>query len=164
MTSNLQEFKKLLLKQQKRVVEDVVKDAQLAIGQHVYERVIMRTPVLTGHARHNWRPSLNAPVDQEQEGVYGGESTGDPITGEERGRWQEVRRQLRAMPMGQTLWISNNAPYIGMLEFGGYPAGPGTINGFSKKAPNGMVGITVREVLEGIYKQLPRMMSDDGGT
>jgi len=164
MTSNIREFRKLLSKQRQRFVDDLVKDTQLAIGQHVYERVILRTPVLTGHARHNWRPTLNEQHSQEEEGVYGGDQTGDPITGDERERWRSVKRQLRKMPMGQTLWISNNAPYIGMLEFGGYPEGPGTTNGFSKKAPQGMVGITLREVLEGVYLQLPKVMGNDGGT
>lgn len=164
MTSNIRDFKKLLSKQKQRFVDDLVKDTQLAIGQHVYERVILRTPVLTGHARHNWVPTLNTPEQDEQEGVYGGQTTGDPITSEERRRWQAARRELRKLPVGQTLWISNNAPYIGMLEFGGYPEGPGTTNGFSKKAPHGMVGITLREVLEGVYLQLPKVMGDDGST
>lgn len=54
-------------------------------------------------------------------------------------------------------YISNNLPYIGVLEYGGYPNPPKkgswskrdqawvikSENGFSKQAPEGMVGLTV---------------------
>ena len=152
MKTNLAEFKRLLGKQAVRTVEAVTKDAQLAVGQYVYEKMIMRTPVLTGHARHNWRPSINEQVDEEQDGVFGGDTTGEPITAAERGRWNDVARQLKAMPVGQTLWISNNVPYAQRLE-----------NGWSQgKAPQGMVKITLAEVLEGVAKQQPKLMSNGG--
>ena len=149
---NLERFKKALAKQPAKLVDDMVRDTQLAIGQHVYEKVILRTPVLTGHARHNWRPSVNEQADIEQTGVYGGETTGDPITVAERARWDEVRRTIRKAPVGQTIWISNNVPYAQRLE-----------HGWSLKAPSGMVEITLREILEGVYRQQPKVMGDDGG-
>ena len=40
----------------------------------------------------------------------------------------------------QVTWIINNVPYIGVLEFGGYPGdGPRTEDGFSNQAPGGWV-------------------------
>lgn len=153
MKMDLAQFRKALGKQAQRTMEAVVKDTQLAVGQHVYEKVILRTPVLTGHARHNWRASVNEQEDREQDGVYGGKSTGEPITAEERVRWAQVRKQIGAMPLGQIVWICNNVPYAQALEHGHSQA----------KAPNGMVEITLREVLEGVYKQQTKVMSDDGG-
>jgi alpha-glucuronidase len=153
MSSNLNEFRRLLQKQAQRAMEATFKDTQAAIGRHVFEKVILRTPVLTGHARHNWRPSINEQVDERQDGVFGGTTTGEPITAEERSRWKAVHKQLQAMPLGQTLWISNNVPYILRLESGTWSA----------KAPQGMVEITLREVLEGVYKQQPKVMDDDSG-
>jgi hypothetical protein len=147
----LEAFRRGLLKQAQRAVEAKAKDAQLAVGQHVYERMIQRTPVLTGHARHNWRPSVNEQVDTEQAGVFGGTETGEPITAAERARWRDVRKAIGAMPLGQTIWISNNVPYAQRLE-----------HGWSQKAPSGMVEITLREVLEGIYSQQPKVIGDDG--
>jgi len=160
---DLQRFRQALIKQTERTAEALVRDTQIAVAQHVYERVILRTPVLTGHARHNWMPSINTQVEEEQEGVFGGVETGEPITAAERMRWKDTIKALRLMPLGQTLWITNNVPYILKLEFGGYPPGPGTIDGFSRKAPHGMLGITVREILEGVYLQQPKVMGDDGG-
>lgn len=46
----------------------------------------------------------------------------------------------------ETIYISNNLPYICMLEYGGYSKESKTgktVNGFSKQAPNGMVGVTM---------------------
>ncbi len=160
---DLQRFRQALIKQTERTAEALVRDTQIAVAQHVYERVILRTPVLTGHARHNWMPSINTQVEEEQEGVFGGVETGEPITAAERMRWKDTIKSLRLLPVGQTLWITNNVPYILKLEFGGYPAGPGTIDGFSRKAPHGMLGITVREILEGVYSQQPKVMGNDGG-
>lgn len=161
MSVNLKKFRAGLAKERERLTGIVAKEAQIAVGQFVYERMIQRTPVLTGHARHNWRPSVNTQVSEEQEGVYGGRTTGDPITAEERGRWRDAVKELKSQPLGQTLWICNNAPYILKLEHGGYPEGPGTINGFSKKAPNGIVAITLREVIEGVALQQPKMLGGD---
>ena len=40
----------------------------------------------------------------------------------------------------QITWIVNNVPYIGVLEFGGFPGdGPKTSGGFSTQAPGGWV-------------------------
>ncbi len=40
----------------------------------------------------------------------------------------------------QITWIVNNVPYIGVLEFGGFPGdGPKTKGGFSTQAPGGWV-------------------------
>jgi hypothetical protein len=150
---NLKKFKDSLKKMESKFVQDVGKDMHLAVGQHVYERVILRTPVLTGHARHNWLPSVNDQQVDEILGVFGGDTTGEPITSEERAKWAAVRQGIRSQPLGQTIWICNNVPYAQRLE-----------HGWSKKAPTGMVEITLREILEGVFKNQPRMMNDDGGT
>lgn len=149
---DLTKFRAGMEKERRKLRDTLGKEAQLAVGQYVFERLIYRTPVLTGHARHNWRPSVNEQVMEEQEGVYGGNLTNDPMTAEERGRWQEVRGEVKRMPLGQTIWICNNVPYIQRLE-----------HGYSMKAPKGMVSLALIEVLEGVALQLPRMMSDDSG-
>ena len=149
---NLQKFKDSLKKMGSKLVVDMGKDMHLAVGQHVYERVILRTPVLTGHARHNWLPSVNDQEVDELLGVFGGDTTGEPITGEERIKWAAVRQSIRSLPLGQTIWICNNVPYIQRLE-----------HGYSMKAPNGMVSLALREVLEGVSSQQTRMIGDDSG-
>ena len=152
MSMDLTKFKAGIAKEREKLKGTLGKEAQIAVGQYVFERLIWRTPVLTGHARHNWRPSVNTQVDEEQLGVYGGNLTNDPITSEERGRWNDVKREVKAQPLGQTIWICNNVPYIQRLE-----------HGYSMKAPNGMVSLDLREVLEGVSSQQTRMIGDDSG-
>ena len=54
----------------------------------------------------------------------------------------------------ESIFITNNLPYITMLELGGYGKyengeqktkanGEKTVNGYSKQAPHGMVGVTL---------------------
>ena len=48
----------------------------------------------------------------------------------------------------ESIFISNNLPYITTLEYGGYPKHPKggkgkTVDGFSRQAPEGMVGVTL---------------------
>jgi hypothetical protein len=46
----------------------------------------------------------------------------------------------------QPIVIENNVPYIGMLEYGGYSTDSKTgktVNGYSRQAPHGMVGVTM---------------------
>jgi hypothetical protein len=152
VTSNVKAFNKLLLKQAKRTIEALGKDHHGAVTKYVYEKVILRTPVLTGHARHNWQVMVNKSDDVEREGVFGGVLTGEPITAMERAKLKDAMRVLQRQPFGQTVWIFNNVPYAQRLE-----------NGWSKKAPEGMAQITLIEVLEGVYKQQPKVIGDDGG-
>ena len=153
MNLDTQKFKAGMVKARRTLIETLAKDAQLSVGQYVFEKIILRTPVLTGHARHNWYATVNTQWAIEREGVFGGSLTGEPITANERLMWADTRNQIKRMPLGQTIWICNNAPYIEKLESGTWSA----------KAPQGMVEITLREVLEGVYKQQVKVMSDDSG-
>ena len=101
----------------------------------------------------------------------------DPASGRARGNWnisvgkpdltvtdkREPRHNLSNMPKAkgdETIYISNNLPYIKTLEYGGYPPEPKrgshtrkgikpprweifSKGGFSKQAPNGMIAVTV---------------------
>lgn len=76
--------------------------------------------------------------------------------------------KLEQIKGDETIYISNNLPYITMLEYGGYPdpVKKGTYNkktgqyevrsanGFSKQAPNGMVGVTVANFKKNIDKAI----------
>lgn len=73
-------------------------------------RVVFRTPVDTGRARSNWQLSVGSPAGGEASG-------GDPIS--------EGLSRLAGLRFGQTIWLTNNVPYILVLEEGGFrPANP----------------------------------------
>lgn len=70
------------------------------------------TPVDTGRARANWLPSLNAPDTRQVEA----------------GQKEDVGPVLASYRIKDTIYISNNLPYIRRLN-----------DGWSKQAPAGFV-------------------------
>lgn len=91
----------------------------------LYSGITMETPVDTGRAVNNWFPSIGSPSTETTTAV-------DPS-----GKAGIVRAQsaINGAP-GNVFWISNNLPYIYRLEF----------EGWSKKAPRGMVRITIDRI------------------
>ena len=104
--------------------------------------VIKGTPTDTGRARNNWFLSVGVPFS------LAGRSSKKDGGGSER--------SLTQMPkwvLNKKVYFSNNLPYIGILEYGGYPSPVKigsyikrsksfeivSVNGFSKQAPNGWV-------------------------
>lgn len=75
------------------------------------ERVVTKTPVDTGRARGNWQASLHQPAAGET-------VTRDPGGGETIARGALVAAQIEPYSAS---FVTNNVPYILMLEEGGYP-------------------------------------------
>ena len=101
------------------------------VALSVFRRVVMRTPVDTGRARGNWFTSVGSDSDEVTDAVDKGGSMA-------MGRAQ--RLSATWMPSkGQSIFLTNNLPYIETLERGRIG------NKGSTQAPNGMVGITVAE-------------------
>ncbi len=118
---------------QKTEMMDVKREFAFA----VFTKVVLRTPVDKGSHRQNWLVTLN------------GESFAYNPEAKKGGRVLNAGRQiiLGSKP-GDRIVFQNNGPAIDKLEYGGY--GPNsksgkTVNGFSRQAPNGMVGITIME-------------------
>jgi hypothetical protein len=117
------------------------------IAFDAYKRVTLKTPVDTGRARANWLIGINL-IPQ---GYSSGQSLGPSA--------------ISQYKVGDIIYIANNLPYIGVLEYGGYPnppkggginfkGGPKTINGYSAQAPQGMVGVTMMEIQSNLSKLL----------
>ena len=106
-----------------------------AICLQLYSGITMETPVDTGRAINNWFPSIGSPSDATT-------TAADPSGA---GSIARAQAMVKDAP-GNVFWISNNLPYIYKLEFGGYPPGPKIVNGYSRKAPKGMVRITIDRI------------------
>jgi hypothetical protein len=105
------------------------------IALELFKRVIYKTPVAKGRARANWQVSIGAPANGTVEiDDKNGSATMSRAVADSRG-----------FKAGDTIFLTNNLPYIMRLEEGGYPDGPKTVGGFSKQAPAGMVALTVQE-------------------
>lgn len=109
----------------------------------VFGRIVRRTPVDTGRARASWNISTN----QADRSVVGEVRTRlKSGTHAPKGLQQRaVKSAVNALQnknlmglqvkSGDTIWISNNLPYIVKLE-----------EGHSKQAPAGMVAVSLAEV------------------
>ena len=98
----------------------------------LYSSIVKKTPVDTGRARGNW----NITVGHD-----------DTLPKENTVPQFKSVEEVPKVEGDETIYISNNLPYITKLEYGGYPNPPKkgsgkTINGYSKQAPEGMVGVT----------------------
>jgi hypothetical protein len=112
-------------------------DIRREIAFAIFARILYRTPVDSGSARQNWIVTLNA-----------GSLAYNPSAAKGGMVLADGRKMIYNAKGDDTIIIQNNMPYIVKLEYGGYgpnsPSGK-TVNGFSKQAPRGMVGITMQE-------------------
>lgn len=97
------------------------------IAFDLFRKVILKTPVLTGRARANWLVSVAEP---RSETVDETDKTGIRAIG-------NVQSVITGWNADSDIYLSNNLPYIYGLERGRS----------RKKAPRGMVKISVTEVL-----------------
>jgi hypothetical protein len=117
--------------------KDKIKAARTGYAINILNKVIDRTPVNTGAARANWKVILKghrARFNKKFTDADAAKAEGAAV--------------LEGAGIDDVVSIKNNAPYINMLEYGGYPNPPKkgtgkTINGFSTQAPNGIVGVAL---------------------
>jgi len=110
-----------------------IKKVRKTYAYALYSSIVRKTPVDTGRARANWNVSIGEPDSSTTE------------------KTRKSPKPLSSMPEpkgDESIFITNNLPYIETLEYGGYPKKPKggndkTINGYSKQAPEGMVGVTL---------------------
>jgi len=89
-------------------------------------RIVLGTPVDEGRARGNWFPSINTPstaMDEKSLDKSGSKAIA------------AVTSTATGAKLGETVWMTNNLPYILPLE-----------NGHSGQAPEGMVDINLNAV------------------
>ena len=89
--------------------------------------IIDRTPVLSGHLKGNWQPSIGAPETDEV-----------PRASKDGGYPKKLVLDILSKLKGdETFYFSNNAPYVLRIEYEGHS---------SVKAPDGMVRVSIAEV------------------
>ncbi len=117
----------------------------------LFKNIVYDTPFDTGRARGNWQVSIDTPIN----------SSSMDIDKEGNATIQKGQTQIMK-PLGKYIYIQNNLAYIKPLEFGLYPNPVKngsrrkniskddpikyevkSINGYSAKAPNGMVRINI---------------------
>jgi hypothetical protein len=102
-------------------------------------KVIEKSPVDKGFLRANWNVSLNLMDTAE----YNSDISGSTAIARGIG-------ELFSFKVGDSIYITNNMPYVAKLEFGLYGEGEKTAGGYSKQAPQGFVRITYKDVINDI--------------
>lgn len=97
-----------------RNVSTVVRKVALAVDQ----AVVLATPVDTGRARSNWRVSLGSPPTGVIEPYAPGAKLGIGENANAAAAIAQAAGQVAQRREGQDIWISNNVPYIGLLNEG----------------------------------------------
>lgn len=122
------------------------------VALELYSKVVQKSPVDSGRLRGNWNVSINS-IDSSEYGIDAG-SLGSLPSGS--GLVRSVSA-LSSFKIGDTIFVTNNMPYVYKLEYGLYNDGAKTVGGYSRQAPQGFVRITYKEVtsdLENISRKV----------
>jgi hypothetical protein len=125
---------------------DVANDDVRGVYLAGLKNIVQDTPADSGRARNNWFLSVGAPSNKI--------TTSSSVGGV--GSLSQASKMPKDV-LNNTIFFTNNLPYIGVLEYGGFPSPVEkgsyikrsksfeilSINGFSKQAPNGWVRKTV---------------------
>lgn len=91
---------------------------QLASGDiRAQAGVLQLTPVDTGRAVGNWQVTVGSPASGELSNVFG--TAGGARGAAEQFATARAIRGLSGLRPGQSIWITNNLPYIVVLNDGG---------------------------------------------
>lgn len=115
---DLEKFGKVTEEEATLIIRKIALDLDSAI--------VLATPVDTGRARGNWYPSLNKPSDEMDLNKL--DPSGNEAT-------SKINSTVALFKLGDTVWMTNNLPYILPLE-----------NGHSQQAPQGMVDNNLERV------------------
>lgn len=125
------------LQQVKAFEDDALRKLDLAVRKislETFSRIIVKSPVDKGHFRANWQVAIGSVPSGTLE-LF--DKEGDGIATVSR-----ADAKLMGAEAGDTIYLANNLPYAMILE-----------EGYSSKAPQGMVSLTVQEFAD-IVKQI----------
>jgi hypothetical protein len=124
LARNLARFNLAIEEAVREIPPQLVKTVTKKLALEVLRGVVKLTPVETGRAQGNWQMEIDN-VPEGETGIEDKSEDGAPT----------IARGLQALASlqpFQTVFITNNVPYIGFLE-----------NGTEKMAPVGMVSRTL---------------------
>jgi hypothetical protein len=109
----------------------------------IFKRIVMATPVDIGAASSNWIPSTESPSEEITDSKNRNQAL------------QKIKEVIAQVSGDDSLFLANNLSYTKSLEYGWYgkwengqftPANTQkVINGFSRMAAHGMVGVTMAQ-------------------
>jgi len=115
----------------------------------LFKSIIISSPVDEGTFRANWFVSGATPSNQVNENVGGGYSS-DVIS--------RTSRDVEALVNWEAITFTNNLPYAGVIEYGGFKgSGSKTVGGYSRQAPQGVVRVNAMRFNELIREEVRKL-------
>jgi hypothetical protein len=121
-------------RQSEEGINRIVREVALVADREV----VMQTPVDTGRARSNWLLSLGGPSGAEI-AAYAEGKKGSTSGANSRAAMEQAKTAVAARQPEQDIYISNNLPYIGLLN-----------DGSSAQAPAGFVQAAVKRAASAV--------------
>jgi hypothetical protein len=142
-------------------MKDAPRQAINAFAFKVFAGVVDKTPVDTGACRQNWLVTINAETDAF-----------DPSKRKGGRVLSDGGKVIEAAVGDDKIIIQNNAPYVSVIEHGGYPKNPvkggvnknglsKTVDGWSRAAPHGMVGCTLAKA-DALFEKAVKEVKGNG--
>lgn len=126
-------------------------DVRLIMQRSLFQvgnSIILNSPVREGTFRGNWVGGIGLADTSVVSTV---DAQGTKTSG-------ALEAKLSSLNLGEDFFFTNALPYGEVLEYGGYSYGPNTTSdGFSKKAPEGMVGISVALFGDIVAREVKRL-------
>lgn len=135
-TYKLSGFRKELRKFRDKILPENFNAFQKGLGLELYKRILEKTPVDTGMLRGAWTISVGQ-QDRQIPNTATSAENGGVLTSEELSKFQAAMNSIPKDKIGKIIWLNNAMPYILVIEFEGHS---------SKKAPAGMVQISINEI------------------
>jgi hypothetical protein len=112
--------------------EEITDEHHAEYVRALYSEILKHSPVDSGKFRANWNIGVGGPKRITYE-----------TTETDFNKASRLANSLR----GKDVYIDNFLPYAANIEYGRYKSGPKTVGGFSKKAPQGVLGPSIRSLV-----------------
>lgn len=160
--TNVDEFNRAVQQFTKNLTQDQLVIFHKRIAMDALRLVVNKTPADTGRARGNWQTTINVPASGESyKGVPNPSGASGAGASAAQFAIDNGRKVIESIFPFCALYLTNNVPYIRVLEFGQFdPPDPGPSKdrrkgrlgeilvrgGYSTQAPNGMVTVTITQL------------------
>jgi hypothetical protein len=135
MLRNLRQFNQKLQEFSKDVLPRTFRMMQRKVAMDILRGVVKKTPVDTGRARGNWLASVGNSITVAIKGSVRMLKSGVTRWSGEETPLQKAVGALQQLKFGQTIFITNNVPYILYLE-----------EGTPRMKAHKMLDLTIKEV------------------
>lgn len=111
VVDNFHEFEAQILEFEQEIPEQA-NQFKRSVALHILRGIALKNPVKTGHSRVNWQVGVNERPAGILDVYPGGDAAMQMVM-------LAGSAQIASAKLEEAIWVSNNLPYIEVLELGG---------------------------------------------